>query len=347
MKDDFYSGKKALVTGGTGSIGSEIVRQLLQRDAAVVRIFSRDETKHYMLKEELGDRLDVRYLVGDVRDKDRLQRAMAGIDIVFHAAALKHVPLCEYNPFEAVQTNVGGAQNVINAAMDAGVKRVIAISTDKAVNPINTMGATKLLAERVFIAADLWAPRVCMACVRFGNVIGSRGSIVPLVKSQIARGDPVLVTDPRMTRFMMSIREAASLVLEAGRLATGGEVFILKMPVVRLEDLIHVLIERFAGKDALKHGKIKTKIIGPRPGEKQHQELLMLDEPRRALDKGKMLVVYPHHRIERNPELKKELAIPPEERGIVAAMYESDKAKPLTRDEIAALLDRAGVESIA
>ncbi len=346
MANSFYAGKRTLVTGGTGSIGSEIVRQLLQRKAAVVRIFSRDETKHYTLQEEFGKRLDLRYLVGDVRDKDRLRRAMEGIDIVFHAAALKHVPLCEYNPFEAVQTNVGGAQNIISAAMDAGVRRVIAISTDKAVNPINTMGATKLLAERVFITADMWAPQVCMACVRFGNVIGSRGSIVPLVRAQIARGGPVFVTNPKMTRFMMSIPDAASLVLEAGRLAMGGEVFILKMPVVKLEDLLHVLIERFAGKGALRSGRIKQERIGPRTGEKQHQELLMLDESQRTLNKERMLIMYPHHRIERSRKLQKDLASPPEARNVVRAIYESEHARPLTRGEIVALLDRAGVEKV-
>ncbi len=353
MTNNFYSGKKTLVTGGTGSIGSEIVRQLIQLDAAVVRIFSRDETKHYMLQEELGRGLKVRYLVGDVRDKDRLRRAMEGVEIVFHAAALKHVPLCEYNPFEAVQTNVVGTQNVINAALDAGVSRLIAISTDKALSPVSTMGASKLLAERVTVAADLFSPNLKLGCVRFGNVIGSRGSIVPLVKAQVERGGPVLITDPDMTRFMMSVADAASLVLQAGQLMQGGEIFILKMPVVRLRDLVDILVERYAKKGTSARHAMKVKTIGLRYAERMHHELLTEEEIPRTLDLSKvsrkrdrraMFVLHAHHRIERNAALAKELARSTAAGCIQPKDYRSDAAKPLTRIEIAALLDRAGVE---
>ncbi|MDQ7779517.1 MAG: SDR family NAD(P)-dependent oxidoreductase, partial [Planctomycetota bacterium] len=343
MRVPYYRGRKILVTGGTGSIGSEIIRQLLALKAGVVRIFSRDETKHYEFGERLGKRADVRFLVGDVRDKDRLRRAMEGVEIVFHAAALKHVPLCEYNPFEAVQTNVVGTQNVINAALDARVSRVIAISTDKALSPVSTMGASKLLAERVTVAADLFSPNLKLGCVRFGNVIGSRGSIVPLVKAQIERGGPVLITDPNMTRFMMSVADAASLVLEAGSLIRGGEIFILKMPVVRLGDLVEVLVDRFTGKKTAAGRKVRIQSIEPRYGEKMHHELLTEEEIPRTLDKGKVFVLHAYHRIERSAKLAAELKRSTMSGLIRPKDYRSDAATPLSRRAIAALLDRAKV----
>ena len=218
---DYLKGKKVLVTGGTGSIGSEIVRQVLAQSPEVVRIFSRDETKQYYLESILGRRPDLRYLVGDVREKDRLRRALKDIDVVFHTAALKQVPSCEYNPFEAVKTNVFGTQNVIEAALESGVSRVIAVSTDKAINPTSTMGATKLLSERLVATANSWTSDTTFACVRFGNVLNSRGSLVPLAKSQIERGGPVTLTDEGMTRFMMPISEAVKLTLEAGATRRG------------------------------------------------------------------------------------------------------------------------------
>jgi FlaA1/EpsC-like NDP-sugar epimerase len=246
---DFYRGRKVLVTGGTGSIGSQIVRQLFRSSPRVLRVLSRDETKQLELAEDLGREgpLDnVRFLIGDVRDPVRLRRAMEGIEIVFHAAAMKHVPACEYNPFEAIQTNVLGTQNVITAARDAGAARVVAVSTDKATLPENTMGATKLLAERLVSAAHLSSPGQVLCAVRFGNVLGSRGSLVPLVQRQLREGRPVTITHPQMTRFMMTIEDAVSLVLLAGARARGGEVFILKMPALRVLDLIEVLVEEHA-----------------------------------------------------------------------------------------------------
>jgi UDP-N-acetylglucosamine 4,6-dehydratase/5-epimerase len=230
---DFYHGRRILVTGGTGSIGSHIVRQLIAQEPRALRILSRDETKQLYLQEELarsGDLASVRFLIGDVRDPIRLRRAMEGIDVVFHAAAMKHVPACEYNPFEAVQTNVLGTQNVITAAREASVGRVVAVSTDKACSPENTMGATKLLAERLIAAAHGFSAGQVLCGVRFGNVIGSRGSLVPIVRQQLREGRPVTLTDSRMTRFMMTMEDAARLVLTAGARAHGGEIFILKMP---------------------------------------------------------------------------------------------------------------------
>lgn len=326
----FYKGKRILVTGGTGSIGYEIVRQLLACGPAVVRVLSRDDTKQAEMQQAMGARDPLRFLIGDVRDLYRMKRAMEGIDTVFHAAALKHVPTCEYNPFEAVQTNAVGTQNVVQAALDAQVDRMVVISTDKAVDPVNTMGASKLLAERIAVAAGMWS-RTRLCATRFGNVVGSRGSLVPLVAAQVAKGGPVTVTNPRMTRFMMTIPDAVGLVLEAGRLAEGGEVFIHKMPAVQVGEFVQALVEHFAPRHGRNPSEVKTETIGVRPGEKEHEHLLTLEELPRAEDMGAMLRVHPPHR--RRPDLAL----------IDPSVYDSEKADYLSAAKIRALLERAGV----
>jgi len=328
---DYLKGKKVLVTGGTGSIGSEIVRQVLAQSPEVVRIFSRDETKQYYLESVLGRRPDLRYLIGDVREKDRLTRALKDIDVVFHAAALKQVPSCEYNPFEAVKTNVLGTQNVIEAALEAGVSRVIAVSTDKAINPTSTMGATKLLAERLIATANSWVGGTVFACVRFGNVLNSRGSLIPLAKSQIERGAPVTLTDERMTRFMMPISEAVTLTLEAGALAAGGEIFILKMPAVRVKDLLDVLVQEYAPMVGVDPASVPVRRIGLRPGEKMEEELLTQEELPRTTDSKRLLVVNPV-----NAGIFGDGASIPEK------LYRSSKARCLDRRAIVSLLTGAG-----
>ncbi len=327
---EYLRGKKVLVTGGTGSIGSEVVRQVLAQSPTVVRVFSRDETKQYYLEHALGRRADVRYLVGDVREKDRLRRALKDIDVVFHAAALKQVPSCEYNPFEAVKTNVFGTQNVIEAALEAGVGRVIAVSTDKAINPTSTMGATKLLSERLVATANAWATETVFACVRFGNVLNSRGSLIPVVKSQIERRSPVTITDERMTRFMMPISEAVRLTLEAGAVASGGEIFILKMPAVRIKDLLRVLIDEYAPLVGVDPAGVTVYKIGLRPGEKLEEELLTQEELPRTTTLKRLLVVQPV-----NAGVFNDPASIPE------PLYRSSKATCLDRDAIAALLCEA------
>src|SRR4030042_3273823 len=220
-----FKNKKILVTGGTGCIGSEIVKNLLKYSPAVVRVFSNDEDNTFRMKQELGDEEKIRFLMGDIRDKERLLLVMENIDIVYHAAALKHVPLCEYNPFEAIKTNVVGTQNVIDAALNSGVEKVISISTDKAVNPVNTMGATKLLSEKLIIDANYYkgVRKTVFSCVRFGNVLFSRGSVIPLFEEQIRQKKPITITDPEMTRFMMSLSDTIELVFKATLLAKGGE----------------------------------------------------------------------------------------------------------------------------
>lgn len=291
--ENIFKNKKILVTGGTGSIGSEIVRRVLSYNPKVVRILSRDETKQFELQQELGEYENIRFLIGDVRDKDRLMRAFEDIDIVFHAAAMKHVPACEYNPFEAVKTNVVGTQNVIDAAIDNEVEKVIAISTDKAASPISTMGATKLLAEKLIIDANFYKGhrKTVFSCVRFGNVMRSRGSVIPLFEKQIKNGGPVTVTDPEMTRFMMTIPQAVDLVLKATKMTHGGEIFIFKMPVVKLGDLANVMIKNLASRYGYKPEEIQINTIGIRNGEKMYEHLMNEEEARYAYETEDMFIV--------------------------------------------------------
>jgi FlaA1/EpsC-like NDP-sugar epimerase len=289
MKKSFFRGKRVLVTGGAGSIGSGIVKALL-RLANVMRILDTDEAAMFELTQELRGFPNVRFLIGDVRDKERMKRAMENIDLVFHAAALKHVPSCEYNPFEAVKTNVLGTQNLIEAAIDAEVEKFITISTDKAVNPVNVMGATKLLAERLTISANYYkGPRkTVFSCVRFGNVLGSSGSVVQIFAKQIRAGGPLTITDPEMTRFVMSASRAIKLVLKAAQIAEGGEIFIFKMPAMRIGDLAEAMVEEYGRKE-----NIKIKIAGIRPGEKFHEELMTEEESVWAEETSDMYIVRP------------------------------------------------------
>lgn len=297
-----FQGKSFLITGGTGTMGQALAMRLLQYKPRVIRLFSRDEHKQYVMKQKLGDIPNLRYLIGDVRDYERVSRAVEGIDIVLHTAALKHVPACEYNPFEAVQTNVLGTQNVILACQRNGVEQVLLTSSDKAIAPPNTMGATKLLAERLMIAAAYahGSSRTRLCAVRFGNVLGSRGSAFLQFIRDLRAGRPMQVTDMHMTRFMMSVEDAVSLVLKALALAHGGDVFVLKMPVVRLGTVVEALVEQFGNES---DGSVSDRIhvIGPRQGEKMFEELLSDDEAKRALEWEDMFVlppwweVHPHY----------------------------------------------------
>ncbi|MED4602870.1 polysaccharide biosynthesis protein [Paenibacillus validus] len=289
-----YHNKKILIIGGTGTIGYHLTRRLLQDNPKVIRIFSRDEFKQYQMNIDFQDQQEkLRFLIGDVRDYQRILRAMEDIDYVFHLAAMKHVPACEYNPFEAVQTNVIGTQNVIQAAMQSGVKKVLFTSSDKAISPTNTYGATKLTAERLISAAEYQkGPKsTVFSSVRFGNVMGSRGSVIPLFKKQILENRCVTVTDLNMVRYMMTPSQAISLLLEANALASGGEVFVLKMPVVKLSDLVTVMIEELCAKNNLPVHDIKINEIGLRPGEKMYEELMTEDESRIALEKAEMYII--------------------------------------------------------
>lgn len=289
---DYYQGKRILVTGSAGSIGSQIVSRLLELEPGVIRILDNNETGLFELEQRFGSDV-IRPLVGDVRDVKRLRRAVEGVDIVFHAAALKHVPLCEYNPFEAVKTNVNGTQNLIDASLDEEVEKFILISTDKAVNPVNVMGATKLLAERLTTSANLYKGdrRTVFSVVRFGNVLNSRGSILQVLREQIKNGGPVTLTDEGMTRFVMSIENAVNLVLRAACLAEGGEVFILKMPSLRIPDLIDVVVEELAPRYGYRPDEIEVKVIDKRCGEKLFEELMTDEESFRAHELEEMYVI--------------------------------------------------------
>jgi len=291
MEKEFRN-KTILVTGGTGSIGSELVAQLLKFKPKQIRVLSRDESKQYYLQERLNYPKNLRLLIGDIRDKERLDLALRNVDIVFHAAALKHVPFCEYNPFETVKTNILGSQNIIDAALKYGVKKVVAISTDKAANPDNIMGTSKLMMEKLFINANYYTGKAetKFSCVRFGNVAWARGSVLPLWKNQAERKKTIHVTDKEMTRFLMTIDNAAKLVLKAAQLSHGGEIFILKMPAIKLADLANLFIKKhFPGQ------KIKIKVIGLRPGEKIHEELFGgNDQYKQILENKEMLIIVPN-----------------------------------------------------
>lgn len=291
---NIFKGKDILVTGGTGSIGSEIVKQLLKCEPDRVRILDHDEGGHFRINQEIPpDKMHlIRNLVGDIRDRDRVMRAMEKVDIVFHAAALKHVPFCEYNPFEAVQTNITGTQNLIEAAIHHQVKIFIGISTDKAVNPINTLGATKLMSEKLVTSAPIGFSPCVFCCVRFGNVLNSVGSVIPIFKRQIENGGPVTITSKEMTRFFMSMSEAVRLVLKTAEIAKKGETFILKMKALRIIDLAEVMIEELAPKYNHDPKKIEIKIIGVRPGEKIHESLMTAEEAEYMVENEEMLVLY-------------------------------------------------------
>lgn len=336
-----FEGKRILVTGGTGSIGSELVRKLLKFNPAVIRVFSNDENQQFLLEQELKEHQHiVRHLIGDVRDRERLARAMEDIDIVFHAAALKHVPLCEYNPLEAVKTNVIGTQNVIEVALDSGtVERVINISTDKAVNPSSTMGATKLLTEKLITWATFYRRRrrPVFASVRFGNVLNTRGSIIPTVRQQIEAGGPVTLTDGGMRRFIMSVSEASDLVLKATEMARGGEIFVLKMPVVKISDLIDVLIDGLAPKYGHDPKSIKIKTIGTRMGERLDECLMSEDEISTSRETESMFIIPPLRQL---PQIDAGEYHYPQDRFTALKEYSSRAAEPISKDEILHILKK-------
>ena len=282
------AGKNVLITGGTGSFGKAFVREVLSSGAPDrLIIFSRDEQKQYDMAHEFPTAKHgcLRYFIGDVRDRDRLQMAMRGVDIVIHAAALKHVPAAEYNPFECIQTNVHGAENVVRAALDMGVEKVVALSTDKAANPINLYGASKLAADKIFVAANHLSGQggTRFAIVRYGNVLGSRGSVVPFFVRLLEQGKTSLpVTDRAMTRFTITLNEGVQFVLSSLAMMKGGEIFVPKIPSLRLSELVKALAPDIA-----------VDVVGIRPGEKLHEVLITEDEARVTFDLGDRYVVEP------------------------------------------------------
>ncbi|MGO9862129.1 MAG: UDP-N-acetylglucosamine 4,6-dehydratase (inverting) [Terriglobales bacterium] len=281
-----WAQESILVTGGTGSFGKKFV-EIMLRDYHPQRlvVFSRDELKQHEMRTSGFDHPSLRYFIGDVRDVERLKRALSGVTVVVHAAALKQVPACEYNPFEAILTNIMGARNVIDAAIDQGVHRILALSTDKAVNPINLYGATKLCAEKVFVQANAYAgaKNTRFSCARYGNVVGSRGSVIPTFLEQRRRGK-ITITDPRMTRFWLTLEQGVKFVIRAIEQMHGGEIFVPKIPSMRLLDLAETIAPG-----------CEVETIGIRPGEKLHEVLVSEDESRQTLETEDMYIIQPSH----------------------------------------------------
>lgn len=284
-------GKTILITGGTGSFGKKFLEKIFEEyNPKKVIIYSRDEYKQSVMKidyENIVDMKRVRFFIGDVRDRDRLYRAFEGVDYVIHAAAMKQVPTCEYNPMEAIKTNIHGAQNVIDAALDRGVKKVVALSTDKAVNPINLYGGTKLVSDKLFIAANAYRGvnyKTVFSVVRYGNVAGSRGSVIPIWKKLIDEGSDTLnVTDMRMTRFWITLNQGVELVFKALKESEGGETYISKIPSFHIGDL---------AKAMLSHSRINE--IGIREGEKLHEVMVTSDDSTMTYEYDKHYIIYPH-----------------------------------------------------
>jgi len=312
-----FEGKVILLTGGTGSFGQKFTEILLKKyNPKTIRIYSRGELEQVKMERKFNDKR-LRFLIGDVRDTTRLHRAMNGADIVIHSAALKHVPVCEYNPIEAIETNIKGSTNIINAALDNKVKKVIALSTDKAVEPVNLYGATKLVAEKLFVQGNAYSGgrETIFSCVRYGNVLGSRGSVVPLFLKQKEQGE-ITITDERMTRFWITLEQGVEFVVKSAELMRGGEIFVPKIPSMKITELA----------DAIAPGT-KRKIIGMRPGEKLHEVLLTVDEARHTKEFGDLFIIEPEHKFwvtENHPSGKK-----PEE----GFSYASDNNKEWLKQE--------------
>jgi UDP-N-acetylglucosamine 4,6-dehydratase len=281
-----WSQESILVTGGTGSFGKKFVEIMLRGyQPHRLAIFSRDELKQHEMRAAGFDHPSLRYFIGDVRDVERLRRALSGITVVVHAAALKQVPACEYNPFEAIQTNIMGGKNVIDAAIDQGVRRILALSTDKAVNPINLYGATKLCAEKMFVQANAYAGAkdTRFSCARYGNVVGSRGSVIPVFLEQRKRGK-ITITDPRMTRFWLTLEQGVKFVIRCIEQMHGGEIFVPRIASMRLVDLAETIAPG-----------CEVEYIGVRAGEKLHEVLVSEDESRHTLETEEMFIIQPLH----------------------------------------------------
>jgi FlaA1/EpsC-like NDP-sugar epimerase len=291
---DFYKGKKIFLTGSAGTVGRELVRQIVRFEPSELRLMDNNESEMFFLMEKYRND-DVFCFLGDVRDRDKVEKLSKDIDIIIHSAAFKHVYITEYNPFDVVQTNIIGVENIIRAASSCNVKQLLFTSSDKAVNPTNVMGTSKLMGEKLITAANAVKKesKTIFSSTRFGNVLGSRGSVVPLFMEQIKKGGPVTITDKRMTRFVMTIEEAARLVLKSVLISRGGEVFVTKMPVVRIPDLAEIMIKILAPKYGYKTSDIGIVEVGSKPGEKLYEELMSNEEVYRSLELDDMFVITP------------------------------------------------------
>ncbi len=340
----FIEGKKVLVTGACGTVGSKLVQLLLNGQYNPFEVIGLDnnESEIFFLEQRYLEDHRAKFFLADIRDRDKISRKMKGIDIVFHAAALKHVILCERSPFEAVQTNIVGVQNIIWAACENDVEKVIFTSSDKAVNPTNVMGTSKLMGERIMTAANsnYRGQGPLFASTRFGNVLGSSGSVIPIFHKQIAKGGPVTLTHAEMTRFVMSIEEAVRLVIDSAGIAKGGGVFITKMPVIRIKDLAEVMIEELAPIYNHRPEDIKLVEIGTKPGEKLYEELMSEEEMRRAVELKNYFVVLPAFRgIYRDIKYDYDEIVSED----IDNPYNSSNEKPLTKKELLVFLQSKGL----
>lgn len=334
---DFIKDKRIMVTGGTGSIGKVLVQELLKYGPRTIRVFSRDAGKQIELQNALGNPKNVRFILGDIRDAERTLMACEDVDIIFHAAAFKHVPQGEYNPFEVIQNNVIGTQNLITTALKTpSVNHFVMISTDKAVQPTSVMGASKLLAERLVSAAHYikGKKQKVFTTVRFGNVLGTSGSVLPLFREQARHGE-IVVTHPDMTRFFMTVPDAVQLVFNAVVQARGGEIFVLKMPAVLIKDLAEICAAKFSS------SPVNVHFGTPRPGEKLHEALLTPAEARNALETDRAFIIVPE--VETNDIYTKDYVYP-NARPLASSHYDTSLAPKLSREEIATLIDRALTE---
>lgn len=324
---DAITDKNILITGGTGSFGHQILRDLVRFNPATIHIYSRDEKKQYEMALSYRQHKNLRFIIGDVRNLERTRDAMRGIDIVFHAAALKQVPNCEYAPFEAVETNIIGANNVRRAAIEAGVQIVVSISTDKAVKPVNVMGMTKAIQERIMLDPSYSDSNTKFVCVRYGNVLGSRGSIVPLFFDYIQKGLPLPITHPEMTRFQLTLKEAVQLVFWTTVKCESGDLWVRKMPAARIPELGKVLSYGLTGKK-----DYPMTIIGMRPGEKMHEVLVSEEEMWRATELENHYIIPSWAKFQEKEGSK----------NIQLSEYTSAGTHQLTQDEIYAMLKSDG-----
>jgi len=319
-----FEGKKILITGGTGSLGQALTKRLLKSDVDIIRIFSRNESKQIEMASKISDKR-LRFLLGDIRDYDRLNRALEDIDIVFHVAALKHVPVIEYNPFEGIKTNVIGSQNVISACLEQNVERAICIGTDKAVSPINTYGATKLLMEKLFVTASNYLNpkrhRTKFITLRYGNVVGSSGSVIPKFVEQIKNKQNITITDPKMTRFSITMDQALDFILKASKLGKGSEIFVPKMKAYSITSVKDSLFELL--------GNTGEEVTGIREGEKLDEILISDDEMRYCWELEDMLMIL-------HPVINKNYSEETNELKKIQSMesYSSANAEKLSNDEL-------------
>jgi FlaA1/EpsC-like NDP-sugar epimerase len=337
-----WQGKRVLITGVVGTVGRELLRQLVDLQPAEIVGVDNNETEVFFVQQEFARHAFVHLYLGDIRDPAQLSRRMEGIDVVLHTAAYKHVFLCEQAPTNAVQTNVQGTQNIIDAANASAVERVVFTSSDKAVNPTSVMGTSKLMGERLVTAANSTRRngKPIFASTRFGNVLGSRGSVIPLFARQIAEGGPVTLTHPGMTRFIMTLEEAVRLVMESVFLAHGGEVFVTKMPVARIEDLAEVMIQEVAPRFGRDPKDIQIKPIGAIAGEKLYEELMSVEETRRTVELARYFVVLPALRPVYNTVA---YDYPSVVRNVVDRAYNSANEPAMSRDALRNLLVNRGL----